>query len=364
MANDWNANDALGLPTITEASGETMVGLGRVEARGFSGMAMPAPGLSAQGATMVGLPRIGMPAQTSGPASTLVGLPRVGAPMTQPPAATMVGMPIAGGRMMQPSQPAMESVATLSAFPSLAAGFDAPPAQEGPPPAYELLAFLGAGELGQVFHARHNQTGAEVAVRVVSPEVASVPGAVEALRDVVALAQSALHAHLGRQLGLDETESATLVLEYVPGKTLNTLMQERGIAPAPAVIDLGVRLCSALAAAHAAGLAHGRVHAGNVVLEHGTGRWVLLDLGHGYALQGLEPAHDLYALGALLYELATGHSPFEVSQEAPMDPRTYVPRLPATLSAVLMRTLSPDPAMWFPSAMELAQALARTRNAP
>lgn len=363
MANDWNANDAQNLPPDPDTSSETMVGLGRVEARGFSGMAMPAPGLAAQGATMVGLPRIGVPAPASAPAATLVGLPRVGAPMTQAPAATMVGMPLVAGRMMQPSEPAMEPGATLDAFPSLAPGFGAEPTLEGPPSEYELLALLGTGELGQVFHARHSQSGSEVALRVVAPEILAVPGAVEALRDVVALAQSALHAHLGRQLALDEAASPTLVLEYVPGKALNTLMQERGVAPASAVIDLGVRLCSALAAAHAAGLAHGRVHAGNVVLERGTGRWVLLDLGHGYALQGLEPAHDLYALGALLYELATGHSPFEVSQEAPMDPRSYVPRLPATLSAVLMRTLSPDPAMWFPSATELAQALARTRNA-
>jgi serine/threonine-protein kinase len=258
---------------------------------------------------------------------------------------TMVGIPLAG----RPSPQGF--------------GFAPPPASpSGPPPSYDILSHLGGGELGQVFHARHRETGHEYALRIVRPDIAAVPGALDALRDVVALSGNAAHAHLGRQLELDESASPTLVVEYVAGKTLAAIMSEKGAAPAPAVIDLGVRLCSALAAAHGAGLAHGRVHAGNVMLENKSGRWVLLDLGHGYAVQPLDPAHDLYALGAMLYEMATGHSPFEREGEPVPDPRTHKPQLPAALSALIMRTLASDPAMWFANAVELAQALARARG--
>jgi serine/threonine-protein kinase len=305
----------------------------------------------------------------------VVGLARVsvpGSPVSQPVGESETGGTVVGmGRVVLPppgtfpgpsggdTGGTMMNMPVTARSPVSAPAFARP---SGPPPAYAIIKHLGGGELGQVFHARHKETGVEYALRIVKPEIAAVAGAIEALRDVISLAQAAEHTHLGRQYELDETASPTLVLEYVPGKLLSSIMQERGAAPTPAVIDLGVRLCSAIAAAHAAGLAHGRVHAGNVVLEAKTGRWVLLDLGHSYAIQGLEPAHDLYALGALLYEMATGHSPFEQG-DTPPDPRTYVPALPATLSALLMRTLAADPALWFPSAAELVQALARARAA-
>jgi len=257
-----------------------------------------------------------------------------------------------------------EAPAAIEPEPATAEPESVPARPAGPPPAYEIIAHLGGGDLGQVFRARHRETGAEVALRIVRPDIAAVPEAVTALRDVAALARNANHAHLGRLLELDETASPALVVEYVPGRLLSSLMQERGAAPAPAVVDLGVRLCSALAAAHGAGIAHGRVHAGNVVMEEGTKRWVLVDAGHGYAAQALEPAHDLYALGALLYELATGASPFQDGAQIAPDPRTHKPDLPQGLSAVLMRSLAPDPAVWFPSALDFARALARCRAAP
>lgn len=327
--------------------GATMVGVGRVNVPG----AFPPPPYAEAGGTMVGLSRVGAPGPAAPPpmaypeaGGTMVGVPRVGAPAPLPYAeagGTMVGVARVGA-------------AGAFAFPA--------PKPSGPPPAYEILRHLGGGELGQVFHARHRADGAEVALRIVRPDLAESPETLEALRGVVAWAPNAIHTHLGKIHALDETASPTLVLEYVPGKLLSQLMQEKGSAPAAAVVDLGVRLTSALAAAHQAGLAHGRVHAGNVVLEAKTGRWVLLDVAQTYAVASLDPAHDLYALGALLYQLATGHDAFEQGTNVAPDPRTWQPRLPAALSALLMRSLAPDPALWFPTAAEFAQALARARG--
>lgn len=363
-------------PAVPEA-GATMVGIGRVNVP-FGASTPPVP---EAGGTMVGIGRVNVPAafqsshhDAAAPGGTMVGMARIGAPAATPSVpdagSTMIGLaalrapagggsfgapvPDAGGTMVGLSPAAMQAPAVQS--------FAKPQRPSGPPPAYELISHIGGGELGQVFHARHRENGAEVALRIIRPEISAVPGAVEALRDVVAMSAAAQHTHLGKLYDLDETASPTLVMEYVQGKQLSKLMRERGAAPAPAVIDLGVRLCSALAAAHAAGLAHGRVHGGNVILEAKTGRWVMLDTAQGYAVQGLEPSHDLYALGALLYEMATAHSPFENGGDQAADPRTYVPTLPANLAALLMRALSPNPAVWFPSGIEFAQALGRARN--
>ena len=374
-------------PAMPDAGG-TMVGMARVGAP-----RPPAMPVGDVGGTMVGMGRVAVPGPrplaASDPGGTMVGMARV-APSAPgfgghaggfaPPAAafaapadevggTMVGMPVAahahgfaaaadvGSTMM--GVPVAAAIGGAGSFAEPEP--EAPPHPTGPPPAYEIIEHLGGGELGQVFHARHRENGADVALRIIRPDIAAVPGAIEALRDVVALAQDANHTHLGKQYELDESASPTLVMEYVPGKLLATLMSDRGSAPPNAVIDLGVRVCSALAAAHGIGLAHGRVHAGNVVLEAKTGRWVLLDVGHGYCVQGLEPAHDLYALGALLYEMGTTHSPFEAGDEPP-DPRQYAPKIPAALSAILLRTLSPDSSLWFESAVELAQALAKAKG--
>lgn len=226
-----------------------------------------------------------------------------------------------------------------------------------PPPDYELIESLGAGELGEVFFARRRDTGAEVAVRLLNPDLLAAPGTLDALRDMVINAQSALHPHLGQQFDLDETASPALVVEYVNGRKLLDIMHERGVAPPAAVIDLGTRLCAALATAHDAGLAHGRVHAGNVLLESGTLRWVLLDLGQRAAVEELVPAYDLYSLGVLLYELATGHSAFE-KEGPPADPRDFVPGMPEALAAALLQAVDPEPSRWFTSAEEFGKALA------
>jgi serine/threonine-protein kinase len=226
-----------------------------------------------------------------------------------------------------------------------------------PPPDYEIVESLGAGELGEVFRARRRETGAEVAIRLVNADLLAAPGTLDALREMVINAQAALHPHLGQQFDLDETASPALVVEYVQGRKLLDIMRERGVAPPAAVVDLGTRLCAALAAAHNAGIAHGRVHAGNVLLESGTLRWVLLDAGQRAAIENLEPAYDLYSLGTLLYELGTGHSAFE-TEGVPADPRAFVATMPAELSAVLLRAVDPEPARWFASAEELGKALA------
>lgn len=338
-------------------AGGTMIGiapLGRVESSSPASAIHSNSGASASepGGTMIGIAPIGrdadsvfgagvpasVPADVDGSGGTMIGIAPVHAS--------------AGASAAAAGIPAMRRV--------------------GPPAAYEILDHIGGGEFGQVFRARPRPLGeqaggiegaeAEVALRLIRPELSDDAQAMAVLRDVVALAQTARHPHLGRLLGLDESASPTLVLELVRGRKLLDLMGHRGRAPAAAVVDLGLRLCSALAVAHAAGLAHGRIHAGNVVLEAQTGRWVLLDLGHAYLTQDLEPLHDLYALAALLYEMATGRQPFAEGESEAPDPRTFAPELPDAVAELLLRSLSPDPDRWYGSALELSQALAASKR--
>jgi len=356
-------------PAGVPEAGGTMVGIRPVGAAfgasAFGGGVpgafanQPAAGVPEAGGTMVGIRPVGgafgggVPGAFANPQPA--GAPEAGG--------TMVGLTPIGG--LGAHAPVMDSPAGGTMVGLSPIGMSAQVAERpvGPPPDYEIVAHVGGDELGQVFHVRERATGNDYALRLFTQEIANTPGVIETMRQVVEMAQAAEHTHLGRLWALDETATPALVLEYVPGKSLHQLLSEKGSAPAAAVIDLGIRLGSAIGVAHNAGLAHGNVHSGNVILEAKTGRWVLLDVAQRYAMNGLDPLDDLYHLGTLLYQMASGHYPFENPDLPIPDPRTYAPKIPPALAALLLRSLQADPSLRFQSASEFVQALARARPA-
>ena len=149
-------------------------------------------------------------------------------------------------------------------------------------------------------------------------------------------------------------------------------------------ISIGLDLCRALAAIHAAGLVHGDVKAANVLRERG-GRIVLGDLGSATeagatpitgspatlapeVLAGgpATPGADLYSLGVLLFQLLSGRFPVDAAN--PEAGRTTLrdlrPDLPPALIEVVERAADPDPARRFPSAGALEQALSGASHQP
>jgi Tol biopolymer transport system component/tRNA A-37 threonylcarbamoyl transferase component Bud32 len=224
---------------------------------------------------------------------------------------------------------------------------------------YEILSPLGAGGMGEVYRARDTRLGRDVAVKVL-PQHLSSNAEVRARFEREAKTVSGLnHPHIctlfdvGREGGTD-----FLVMELIEGETLATRLV-KGALPAPDVLKLGVEIADALDRAHRAGIVHRDLKPGNVMLTKSGAK--LMDFGLARAT-GLAPssasgasiaaltqsptvAHpltaegtivgtfqymapeqlegkeadarsDLWALGCVLYEMATGKRAFDGASQA------------------------------------------------
>jgi non-specific serine/threonine protein kinase len=261
---------------------------------------------------------------------------------------------------------------------------------------YRVLEKIGEGGMGAVFKAEDRRLGRVVAIKRVArgehePETARV----RLLRE--ARAASALnHPNIVIVHAIEEADDdAFLVMEYLEGETLAALIARGRVEPAR-VVAIGVEIADALACAHAAGLVHRDVKPANVIVTR-RGTTKVLDFGvarqkadGAVALavesaivgtapymspeqlrgQPLDGRCDVFALGCVLYELATGRRAFpandlatlvqQITTDDPSSPRALAPGVPPGLEAIILRALAKDPSRRF-TAAEMADALrART----
>ncbi|MEE8469473.1 MAG: protein kinase, partial [Planctomycetota bacterium] len=209
-------------------------------------------------------------------------------------------------------------------------------------PKFEFDRELGRGTTGRVRLARLTEpfaglpAGAEVAVKELRRS-ADDPRAREAFAREARAGRATEHPHLVRVLHEGEgRDGPYLLMQYVPGRSLRQALLEHGRMPEPQVRSVIRQVAAGLGALHAAGWSHGDVKPENVRLD-ARGGAVLLDLGFARptgedcadpapragSLHYLSPeqargaqagpASDVYALGVMLHELATGEHPFQPS---------------------------------------------------
>ncbi len=241
---------------------------------------------------------------------------------------------------------------------------------------FDLLDQLGAGASGTVWRCREASSGTEHAVKLLRPELVADEGAVAEL--YAALNAVAELGHPGI-VAVDDAVVAdgwlALRSPLVLGESLRSQLARDGMMPSAQVVPLIAQVCDALVAAHAAGIAHGSLHAANVLLTPGLDgsprTAVLTDFGMAAlvtrATQATTPEPqpttapaDVYAVGALLYECLTGHSP------SPTHPPAYSPHpqpianitdsISDSLSRAIAACLEEDP-RYRPTAAQLATTL-------
>ena len=258
--------------------------------------------------------------------------------------------------------------------------------------AYRILEDLGSGGMGQVFKVEHTITRRLEAMKVLEGGRPEAPEqAARSLREIQVQA-SLDHPNIAAvHNAFWEGEDLVLVMELIEGRSLRRLM-EAGRAPLKAAIGYSCQALAALGYAHAHGVIHRDVSPSNMMVSSG-GVLKLTDFGlskgpadprplHSGApagspyymspeqVQGPAPAgarSDIYSLGAVLYELATGKKPFEGESafaimtghvwKPPAAPIELEPSLPPWLNHAILRSLAKDPADRFSSAEEFRQAL-------
>jgi serine/threonine-protein kinase len=264
----------------------------------------------------------------------------------------------------------------------------------------EILGKVGEGAFGAVYRARDSQLQREVALKLLWPG-ASAANPARALKEARLLARirhpnvAIVHGadHIGGRVGL--------WMELVKGRTLAQLLQTHGPFGAREAALVGMDLCRAVAAVHAAGLLHGDIKAHNVMREEG-GRTVLMDFGTGKDLtldrshrdtgpvndfagtplylapevferQPRTKATDIYSLGVLLYHLVTDSYPVEGRtleevqaahrRQERHQLRDVRPDLPEEFVQAVQRALDPDPRHRYQTTGAFESALARLLGA-
>jgi serine/threonine-protein kinase len=265
---------------------------------------------------------------------------------------------------------------------------------------YEIEALLGAGGMGTVYRARDLELDEVVALKVLRREVSEAPGILERFRREVKLARRVTHHHVARVFDIGEHEGEKfLTMELVDGEPLSSTLG-RGAPPLARAVAIARAVADGVASAHAAGVVHRDLKPDNVLLA-ADGRVVVTDFGIARAAADVAgasqtlgtflgtPAYmapeqvegradvdaraDVYAFGALLFELFTGarawpgESPFAVASARlntpPPDPRRVRPDLPDAHADLVLRCLARRPEDRPASMAEVAAALASLAEA-
>ncbi|MBN9520412.1 serine/threonine protein kinase, partial [bacterium] len=252
---------------------------------------------------------------------------------------------------------------------------------------------LGRGAMGVVFRAYEPSLDREVAVKVLAPELAADPAARQRFAREARVAAAIRHDNAVAVYAVREQGGVTyLAMELVEGGSLQDRLDAGGALPVADVVRVAAEVAAGLAAAHAKGIVHRDIKPANILLDHHTGRAKITDFGlarvaddanasRDGGLKGTplymapevfngEPAtarSDLYSLGAMLYALATGRTPFvgtslvavlrAVLDTAPVAPCTIRPEVPGWLEAIILQLLAKRPADRFASADKLLQAI-------
>jgi beta-lactam-binding protein with PASTA domain/predicted Ser/Thr protein kinase len=261
---------------------------------------------------------------------------------------------------------------------------------------YRVLLRLGSGGMADVYLAEDRLLGRQLAVKVLHHHFAEDQEFVERFRREASSAAGLSHPNIVGIFDRGEWNGTYYIaMEYVPGRSLKTVVREQGALEPATAIDIVTQILRAARFAHKRGVIHRDLKPHNVILDEegrarvtdfgiaragasemtltgsimGTAQYLSPEQAQGHTVSGRS---DLYAVGIILYELLTGTVPFDgetavaiafkqVSAE-PRAPSERQPGVPASLDAVVLRALAKDPARRFADAEEFIAALQQARQ--
>ena len=256
---------------------------------------------------------------------------------------------------------------------------------------YEIQEEIGRGGMGVVLKALDPSLNRVVAIKVMSPVLASSTTARRRFVREAKAAAAVCHDHIVTVHGVSEADGLPyLVMQYIAGESLQARLEREGALPVEEIVRIGCQTASGLAAAHARGLIHRDIKPANLLLENGRIR--ITDFGlarmtddvqltqHGVVAgtpeymapeqargESIDQRADLFSLGSVLYTLCTGVPAFrgsttlgmlrQVSDFTPTPIRVLNPAVPVWLESLINRLMAKDQAERFQSAAEVAGLL-------
>ncbi|HQQ78593.1 MAG TPA: serine/threonine-protein kinase [Thermoanaerobaculia bacterium] len=255
---------------------------------------------------------------------------------------------------------------------------------------YRIVGLLGKGGMGEVYRADDLKLGQTVALKFLPKAVSTDESLLARFHAEVRLARQVSHPNVCRIYDIGEIEGRHfLSMEYVDGEDLASLLKRIGRLPVDKAVEIARQLCAGLHAAHEKGVLHRDLKPANVMLD-GRGRVRITDFGLAVAAEEAAslgeisgtPAYmapeqlagkpasvrsDLYALGLVLYEIATGRRAFDAptlaemrrkhEQETPTAPSNVLAGFDPAVERVILRCLEKDPRARPSSAVQVAGAL-------
>ncbi|HKO03665.1 MAG TPA: protein kinase, partial [Candidatus Acidoferrales bacterium] len=252
---------------------------------------------------------------------------------------------------------------------------------------YRITAAIGAGGMGEVYRATDTKLGRDVALKVLPEEMARDPKRLARFQREARAVAALNHPHIVTIYSVEEAEGVHfLTMELVEGQPLDRLIPKQGF-PLDRLLEIVIPLAEALSAAHEKGIVHRDLKPANVMLT-GEGRVKVLDFGLAKETRAAEPADatlsaaghteagvvmgtpsymspeqvtgdvvdhrtDIFSLGIMLYEMATGQRPFQgrssaelassILRDTPPAIAEVRADLPADLARVIRRCLEKDP---------------------
>lgn len=265
---------------------------------------------------------------------------------------------------------------------------------------YELEQQLGSGGMAMVYRARDQMLERTVAIKLLRADFSHDAEFRERFRQEARAAANLSHPNIVtvHDFGLDE-ERLFIVMEFVPGTDLKTILRRRGRLSVNEAIALMIQACAGIGYAHRAGLVHCDVKPQNMLVTPDQ-RLKVTDFGIARALASIvpdeksdvvwgsplyfspeqaaglapSPASDVYALGVVLYEMLTGQTPFTAStaeelarlhrEMPPPSPRKINPSIPISLEQILIKVLSKEPASRYRTADQFGRVLVTLTQKP
>jgi tRNA A-37 threonylcarbamoyl transferase component Bud32 len=257
---------------------------------------------------------------------------------------------------------------------------------------YRLVELLGQGGMATIYRAHDSQLGRDVAVKLLRPEYGRDPDFGSRFRQEAKNAASLNHPNIVSVYDYGQDPAGPfIVMELVEGEDLASIIRRSGSLPPRQAARIIAEAARALHAAHASGIVHRDVKPGNILIGR-DGRVKVTDFGIARAIAEAQmtlpgttlgsvhyfspeqargeqatSASDSFSLGIVLYELLTGHRPWEADTAAAVamarlvgpvpDPATKRAGIPPELAAITRRTLATEPADRWASAADLAAAL-------